>query len=457
MVNDPISDPPGDAMYIRDEDMGVFWTPTASPIRELDAYRARHGQGYTVFEHHSHAIEQELVTFVPVDDSGGASLRLQRLRLRNRSSRRRRLSITSYAEWVLGGNRDETQMHVVTNWDVESQSMFARNAYHPDAGNRVAFASAIPRATSYTADRAEFLGRNGSTARPAALLRESLSGRTGGGLDPCVALQVNIEIEPGAEAEVIFSSRPGRRRGASSESASALPSSPVKSRRGCGRPRRGGITCLKPSRSRPPISPSTSCSIDGCSIRRSVAGFGDDRGSINPGARSASAISCKTRWRWFTRRLSLAGNRFSWPQAASLWKAMSSIGGMRSQAPESARGYRTICCGCRTSPRQYVRVTGDAQILEEIVPFLEAPPLEAHEQERYFVPGGLTESRIVERALPPGNRPRPDGRSARIAAHRHRRLERWDEPRRRRRSGRKRLAGVVPDRRASGLRGAHRQ
>ena len=221
--NDPISDPPGDAVYVRDEDMGVFWTPTASPIRELDVYRARHGQGYTVFEHHSHAIEQELVTFVPVDDSGGASLRLQRLRLRNRSSRRRHLTVTSYAEWVLGGNREETQMHVLTNWDVESQSMFARNAYHPDAGNRIAFASAIPRATSYTADRAEFLGRNGSMARPAALLRESLSGRTGGGLDPCAALQVSIEIEVGAEERSRSLSRAGRGRGPSPASARALP------------------------------------------------------------------------------------------------------------------------------------------------------------------------------------------------------------------------------------------
>ena len=49
----------------------------------MDAYRARHGQGYTTFEHNSHAIEQELLTFVPVDARGGLPVRLQRLRLRN--------------------------------------------------------------------------------------------------------------------------------------------------------------------------------------------------------------------------------------------------------------------------------------------------------------------------------------------------------------------------------------
>ena len=68
--NDPISDPSTEAIYIRDEDSGVFWTPTPLPVRELDAYRARHGQGYTEFEHNSHALEQTLLTFVPVQADG---------------------------------------------------------------------------------------------------------------------------------------------------------------------------------------------------------------------------------------------------------------------------------------------------------------------------------------------------------------------------------------------------
>jgi len=106
--NDAISDPPGTAIYIRDDDIGVVWSPTAQPIREKDAYRARHGHGYTTFEHNSHAIEQQLLTFVPVDDSGGVPVRLQRLRLRNTSSRPRKLTITSYATLVLGSDPEET-------------------------------------------------------------------------------------------------------------------------------------------------------------------------------------------------------------------------------------------------------------------------------------------------------------------------------------------------------------
>jgi cyclic beta-1,2-glucan synthetase len=94
--NDPVLDPASEALYIRDEESGIFWSPTAAPIREETAYRARHGAGYTVFEHNSNGIEQELTVFVPVDENGGEPIKLQRLRLTNASSRRRRLSVTYY-------------------------------------------------------------------------------------------------------------------------------------------------------------------------------------------------------------------------------------------------------------------------------------------------------------------------------------------------------------------------
>jgi cellobiose phosphorylase len=200
--NDPVSDPPSQALYIRDEESGVFWTPTPQPIREMDAYRARHGAGYTVFEHNSHGIEQELVHYVPLDEDGGDPLLVQRLRLRSHSPRPRRLQITFYAEWTLGEDREHTQMHVVTEWDRASGSLFARNSYHPDHGSRVAFAALSPRATGFTADRAEFLGRNRAAHAPAALGRTGLARRSGTGLDPCAALQTTVVVDPGAMVEV---------------------------------------------------------------------------------------------------------------------------------------------------------------------------------------------------------------------------------------------------------------
>jgi cyclic beta-1,2-glucan synthetase len=200
--NDPVMDPPSEAVYIRDEETGVYWTPTPSPIREETAYRARHGAGYTVFEHNSHGIEQELTVFVPVDEKGGEPIKLQRLLLRNDSSRHRKLSVTYYVEWTLGENRESSQMHVVTHWDDEVQALLARNRYHPEYGDRVAFAAINPPPESYSGNRMSFLGRNRSLGNPAAMERTGLSRRTGAGFDPCAALQVTVELAPGERAEI---------------------------------------------------------------------------------------------------------------------------------------------------------------------------------------------------------------------------------------------------------------
>jgi len=200
--NDPVMDPPSEALYIRDEETGAYWTPTASPIREETAYRARHGVGYTVFEHNSHGIEQELTVFVPVDDKGGEPIKLQRLVLRNDSARPRKLSVTYYVEWTLGESRESSQMHVVTTWDDEVQAMIARNCCNPDFADRVAFCALSAPTESYTGDRTLFLGRNRSMANPVAMERTGLSRRTGAGLDPCAALQFTLKLAPGERAEI---------------------------------------------------------------------------------------------------------------------------------------------------------------------------------------------------------------------------------------------------------------
>jgi cyclic beta-1,2-glucan synthetase len=200
--NDPVVDPPSEVVYIRDEETGSYWTPTASPIREDSAYRARHGAGYTVFEHNSHGIEQELTVFVPVDDSGGQPIKLQKLHLKNGSSRPRTLSVTYYVEWTLGENRDATQMHVSTSWDAEAQALLARNRYNPDYGSRVAFAAIGPIPRSFGGDRGSFIGRNRSLSRPAAMESWGISSRMGAEIDPCAAQRTIIQLEPGEETEI---------------------------------------------------------------------------------------------------------------------------------------------------------------------------------------------------------------------------------------------------------------
>ncbi|MEP7342549.1 MAG: glucoamylase family protein [Acidobacteriota bacterium] len=198
--NDAVSDPPGEAIYLRDEETGTFWTPTPLPVRETQAYVIRHGQGYTSFEHTSHGIEQELTMFVPLD----ATVKISRLRLHNRTDRRRRLSVTTYNELVLGVLREKSAPFIVTGFDGESGALFARNSYNNEFAGRVFFTAINPAPASSTCDRKSFLGRNGSAARPAALSHTQLDGRFGAGLDPCAALQSVLKLAPGETREVII-------------------------------------------------------------------------------------------------------------------------------------------------------------------------------------------------------------------------------------------------------------
>jgi cyclic beta-1,2-glucan synthetase len=200
--NDPVCDPPGDMLYVRDEDSGDLWTATPLPIREANGeYVARHGHGYSRHSYDAHGIALDLLQFVPAADP----IKVARLVLTNHSDRARRLSVTGYLEWVLGTSRGGTAPFVSTEIDAATGAMLARNSWSADFGARVAFADLGGAQTAFTGDRTEFLGRNGTAARPLALTRrEKMSGRTGATYDPCAALQTTVDLAPGAHATVVF-------------------------------------------------------------------------------------------------------------------------------------------------------------------------------------------------------------------------------------------------------------
>jgi cyclic beta-1,2-glucan synthetase len=65
--NEPVSDLPSEAIYLRDEDTGQVWSPTPLPARANASYLIRHGMGYSIFEHRSHELDQRLRPFVVPD------------------------------------------------------------------------------------------------------------------------------------------------------------------------------------------------------------------------------------------------------------------------------------------------------------------------------------------------------------------------------------------------------
>jgi cyclic beta-1,2-glucan synthetase len=198
--NDPVSDPPGEVVYLRDEESGEIWCPTPLPVPSPAPTLVRHGQGYTTFQRNAQGLCHELTLLVPPADP----VKLIRLRIQNVSEQRRKLSATYYATWVLGPARDVTAMHIVTEIDPETGALLARNAFRTDFGARVAFVDVDRRPRTVTGDRAEFVGRHGSMMAPAAMARDGLSGSTGETLDPCAAVQTAFELEPGAEIVIVF-------------------------------------------------------------------------------------------------------------------------------------------------------------------------------------------------------------------------------------------------------------
>ena len=198
--NDPVSDTSGEAMYIRDDDTGSFWSPTPLPKRGEQPYTTRHGFGYSVYEYTGRGIRSELWVYVARE----APVKFMRIKIRNESGRSRKLSVTSFFELVLGEQRSKSAMHAITEINSETGAMFARNPYSMEHSGRVSFLDVAGGKQSVTGDRLEFIGRNGTLANPDAMLRQKLSGRTGARLDPCLAAQVSFDLSVGQEQEFTF-------------------------------------------------------------------------------------------------------------------------------------------------------------------------------------------------------------------------------------------------------------
>ncbi|WP_341274772.1 GH36-type glycosyl hydrolase domain-containing protein [Rhodocyclus gracilis] len=198
--NDPVGDSSGEALYLRDEESGQFWSPTPLPAAGPAAYRVRHGFGYSVFATCVDGIDSELSVFVAID----AGVKFSALRVRNVSGRPRRLSATGYVEWVLGDVRGKSAMHISTFLDTDTGAVLAGNPFNPEFAGLVAFFDVDAPVRTVSGDRREFIGRNGSLRDPAALHRSRLSGRVGAGLDPCAALQLVFELPAGQERTFIF-------------------------------------------------------------------------------------------------------------------------------------------------------------------------------------------------------------------------------------------------------------
>jgi cyclic beta-1,2-glucan synthetase len=385
--NDPVGDPVSEAIYVRDDDTGELWGPTIQPIRfDESTYVARHGAGYSRFEHVHDGIELNLVQFVPLDDP----LKVSVLTIENRSGRSRRLSVTAYVDWVLGTSRGASAPWIVTTLDAETRAILVRNPSNADFGGRIAFLDLGGRQTAWTADRTEFLGRNGAPDRPAGLNRgHRLQGSVGAGLDPCAALQTSFEVAPGARTEVVVllgeAADAGAagdliRRGRSADHAATL--------RDVARQWddiQGAIQVRTPDRSmdimlnRWLIYQTLACRVWARTAFYQASGAYGFRDQLQDIAGLVTAKRDVAR----EHLLRAAAHQFAEGDVQHWWH------------PPLGRGVRTRISDDRLwlpyAVARYVAITGDTALLDEPVPYLEGPALKPDQTDAYFQAGHTPE------------------------------------------------------------------
>ncbi len=379
--NDAVSDASGEALYLRDEDSGHHWSPTPLPSPGTGGYISRHGFGYSVFEHNEDGIYSELIVYVALD----ASVKFSALRIRNQSGRARRLSATGYVEWVLGDLRPKTAPHIVTDCAMPGGALFASNPYNSDFSDRVAFFDVDDTSRTLSADRAEFIGRNGSLRSPAAMNRSFLSGKFGATVDPCSALQVKFELASGQEREIVFKLGLGRDINDANALVQRFRGS-VAALDALRQVQRYWVETLGAVQVETP-DPSINMLANGWLLYQTLScrlwgrsGYYQSGGAFGfrDQLQDVMALVHTEPHRVREQLLLCAEHQFSEGDVQHWWH------------PPSGRGVRTHCSDdflwlplvtCR-----YLKVTGDSAILEELSPFLTGRLVNADEDSYYDLP-----------------------------------------------------------------------
>ncbi|MBB3060118.1 GH36-type glycosyl hydrolase domain-containing protein [Microbulbifer rhizosphaerae] len=376
--NDPVRDPSGEVLYLRDEETAEVWSPTPAP-RPADApYQVRHGAGYTEYRHNSHGMEQAWRVFVHRE----APVKIGRLTLTNSWDRPRRITATYYVEWVLGLTRAGTWPYIVSEFESHSEVLLARNTFTRDADAGVAFLAASLPVHGLTTDRTEFLGKSGGLHAPAAMFCIGLSGEVDHGGDPCAAYQVHIDLEPGATEQIYFVLGEGADRKRALELAEKF-SDPQRAESTREEAEEfweeylGSVQIETPDKATDLLVnrwlpyQTLACRLWGRSgYYQSSGAFG-----FRDQLQDVQALLW-THPEWTREHILRAASRQFQDGDVLHWWHENPLRGVRTRCSDDLLWLPFVTA-------EYIRTTGDYSILEEWVSYLQGPPLEKDENERY--------------------------------------------------------------------------
>lgn len=218
------ADQPGRYIYFHDHATKDFWSASWQPVgKPLGKYKSicRHGTAYTVIESQYDGIKSEVTYFVPL----GRSFEIWKVRVTNKSKKKRTLSAFTYLEYAGNWNATDdllniqyvqyiAQMKVVdgiidhgTNVNIPSMP---ENFKEKDQGRHTFQAVAGAKAIAYDTDREAFLGPYRTYANPIAVERGKCSGSLAYGDNPCGSLQVRLTLRPGETKEFLVIAGIGR-------------------------------------------------------------------------------------------------------------------------------------------------------------------------------------------------------------------------------------------------------
>lgn len=190
-------DIPSEVIYLKDTDSNKIWSLGLNPMPDDRNYNVIYGFGYAKYIHKSDGIVQEIEMFVPKEDSA----KVQILTLKNTTPNKKKIKIFYYIKPVIGEDEVKTDGYINLKFDKNNNILYAQNLYNNNFENDIVYISSSEKIRSYTGDKKFFLG-NGGLSNPDALKKSALNNENSLGKKPCIAYEIEVEIESFSEREI---------------------------------------------------------------------------------------------------------------------------------------------------------------------------------------------------------------------------------------------------------------